>query len=69
MTLKFSAELARVRGGVGYNLPKWLTGIDRKEEATSVVYDITDSQTGQVDVSFTAKKTDQRGMAFYPLSA
>ncbi|ROL81123.1 acetoacetate decarboxylase (ADC) [Pseudomonas chlororaphis] len=58
LKLPVNTELARVRGVVGYNLPKWLTGIDRKEEATSVVYDITDSQTGQVDVSFTAKKLD-----------
>ncbi|WP_124350850.1 acetoacetate decarboxylase (ADC) [Pseudomonas chlororaphis] len=58
LKLPVNTELARVRGVVGYNLPKWLTGIDRKEDATSVVYDITDSQTGQVDVSFTAKKLD-----------
>ncbi|WP_341783179.1 acetoacetate decarboxylase (ADC) [Pseudomonas putida] len=59
LKLPVNTELARVRGVVGYNLPKWLTGIDRKEDAQSVVYDITDSQTGKVDVSFKAKKLDK----------
>ncbi|MEW5666115.1 acetoacetate decarboxylase (ADC) [Pseudomonas putida] len=59
LKLPVDTELARVRGVVGYNLPKWLTGIDRKEDAQSVVYDITDSQTGKVDVSFKAKKLDK----------
>jgi hypothetical protein len=58
LKLPVNTELARVRGVVGYNLPKWLTGIDRKEDTQSVVYDITDSQTGKVDVSFKAKKLD-----------
>jgi hypothetical protein len=58
LKLPVNTELARVRGVVGYNLPKWLTGIDRKEDAQSVVYDITDSQTGKIDVSFKAKKLD-----------
>ncbi|WP_434702357.1 acetoacetate decarboxylase (ADC) [Pseudomonas sp. Z1-12] len=58
LKLPVNTELARVRGVVGYNLPKWLTGIDRKEDAQSVVYDITDSQTGNVDVSFKVKKLD-----------
>lgn len=58
LKLPVNTELARVRGVVGYNLPKWLTGIDRKEDAQSVAYDITDSQTGKVDVSFKAKKLD-----------
>ncbi|MDH1694872.1 MULTISPECIES: acetoacetate decarboxylase (ADC) [Pseudomonas] len=59
LKLPVNTELARVRGVVGYNLPKWLTGINRKEDAQSVVYDITDSQTGKVDVSFKAKKLDK----------
>lgn len=58
LKLPVNTELARVRGVVGYNLPKWLTGIDRKVDAQSVVYDITDSQTGKVDVSFKTKKLD-----------
>ena len=59
LKLPVNTELARVRGVVGYNLPKWLTGIDRKEDAQSVIYDITDSHTGKLDVSFTAKKLDK----------
>ncbi|MGX5221327.1 hypothetical protein [Pseudomonas sp. S9] len=58
LKLPVNTELARVRGVVGYNLPKWLTEIERKEDAQSVVYAITDSQTGKVDLSFTAKKLD-----------
>ena len=58
LKLPVNTELARVRGVVGYNLPKWLTGIDRKEDAQSVIYDITDSHTGKVDVSFKAKKLE-----------
>ncbi|MBS7672906.1 hypothetical protein KIN13_05575, partial [Vibrio cholerae] len=49
LKLPVNTELARVRGVVGYNLPKWLTGIDRKEDGHSVVYEITDSQTGKLD--------------------
>ncbi|MGP6422384.1 acetoacetate decarboxylase (ADC) [Pseudomonas putida] len=59
LKLPVNTELARVRGVVGYNLPKWLTGIDRKENAQSVIYEISDSQTGKPDVSFTAKKLDK----------
>lgn len=58
LKLPVNTELAKVRGVVGYNLPKWLTGIDRKEDAQSVIYNITDSQTGKLDVSFKAKKLD-----------
>jgi len=59
LKLPVNTELARVRGVVGYNLPKWLTGIDRKENGQSVIYEISDSQTGIPDVSFTAKKLDK----------
>lgn len=59
LKLPVNTELARVRGVVGYNLPKWLTGIDRKENGQSVIYEISDSQTGKPDVSFTAKKLDK----------
>ncbi|MDF9616324.1 acetoacetate decarboxylase (ADC) [Pseudomonas entomophila] len=58
LKLPVNTELARVRGVVGYNLPKWLTGIDRHEDAGTVTYDIVDSQTGQVDVVFKANKLD-----------
>nr|WP_194790513.1 acetoacetate decarboxylase (ADC) [Pseudomonas sp. UFMG81] len=58
LKLPVNTELARVRGVVGYNLPKWLTGIDRREEAGAVSYTLTDSQTGKVDVTFSGKKLD-----------
>ncbi|MGC5698569.1 acetoacetate decarboxylase (ADC) [Pseudomonas sp. NFXW11] len=56
LKLPVNTELARVRGVVGYNLPKWLTAIDRKEDGLSVAYEIADSQTGKLDVSFRARK-------------
>ncbi|PWU28916.1 acetoacetate decarboxylase (ADC) [Pseudomonas sp. RW407] len=56
LKLPVNTELARVRGVVGYNLPKWLTGIDVREDERSVSYDIVDSRTGKVDVVFKADK-------------
>ncbi|WAB91021.1 acetoacetate decarboxylase family protein [Pseudomonas citronellolis] len=56
LKLPVNTELARVRGVVGYNLPKWLTGIDVTEDAHKVTYDIVDSRTGKVDVVFQAAK-------------
>ena len=59
LKLPVNTELARVRGVVGYNLPKWLTGIDVREDEHKVTYDIVDSRTGKVDVVFqTAKLGD-----------
>ncbi|MGY3018760.1 hypothetical protein ACVWZ5_004319 [Pseudomonas sp. TE6283] len=58
LKLPVNTELARVRGVVGYNLPKWLTAIDRREDARAVIYDIGDAQSGKVDVIFRAKKLD-----------
>ncbi|MDH0301720.1 MULTISPECIES: acetoacetate decarboxylase (ADC) [unclassified Pseudomonas] len=59
LKLPVNTELARVRGVVGYNLPKWLTPIERREDASAVTYDIADAQSGQVDVSFRSKKLAQ----------
>lgn len=42
LKLPVNTELARVRGVVGYNLPKWLTSIERSESAQSVTYRIGD---------------------------
>ncbi len=58
LKLPVNTELARVRGVVGYTLPKWLTDINRREEAATVSYDLFDDQTGKVDVTFKAKKLD-----------
>lgn len=58
LKLPVNTELARVRGVVGYNLPKWLTQINRREAAATVAYDIVDAQTGKIDVVFKAKKLE-----------
>ncbi|MBD9415306.1 acetoacetate decarboxylase (ADC) [Pseudomonas sp. PDM16] len=58
LKLPVNTELARVRGVVGYNLPKWLTGINLRETDKSVVFEILDSQTGKVDVTL---ETDKLG--------
>ncbi|WP_062469543.1 hypothetical protein [Variovorax boronicumulans] len=56
LKLPVNTELARVRGVVGYNLPKWLTDITYKETETSVVVEIFDSETRKVDVTLETKK-------------
>ncbi|UDM53842.1 acetoacetate decarboxylase (ADC) [Cupriavidus sp. MP-37] len=56
LKLPVNTELARVRGVVGYNLPKWLTGISYRETDKSVVVEILDSATGQVDVTLETQK-------------
>ncbi|MBC9251242.1 acetoacetate decarboxylase (ADC) [Pseudomonas alcaligenes] len=58
LKLPVNTELARVRGVVGYNLPKWLTAINYRETDKSVVYEIIDSQTGKVDVTLETEKLD-----------
>lgn len=49
LKLPVNTELARVRGVVGYNLPKWLTGINFKEGEKSVVFEVMDHETGKLD--------------------
>lgn len=56
LKLPVDTELAEVRGVVGYNLPKWQTGIYHKETAESVVFELIDQATGKVDVTFTGAK-------------
>lgn len=56
LKLPVNTELARVRGVVGYNLPKWLTGIRYRETDNSVVVEILDSETGKVDVTLETTK-------------
>ncbi|RDK11398.1 acetoacetate decarboxylase (ADC) [Cupriavidus lacunae] len=58
LKLPVNTELARVRGVVGYNLPKWLTGINYRETDKSVIVEISDSETGKVDVTIEARKLD-----------
>ncbi|MES2261696.1 MAG: acetoacetate decarboxylase (ADC) [Pseudomonadota bacterium] len=56
LKLPVNTELARVRGVVGYNLPKWLTGIELKETDKSFSFTVTDSDTGKVDFVFEGEK-------------
>ncbi|HEY1078346.1 MAG TPA: hypothetical protein VGE51_16750 [Fontimonas sp.] len=49
--LPVDTELARVRGVVGYNLPKWLTRIDYRQTDSAVIFEIDDPETGAVDVT------------------
>ncbi len=58
LKLPVNTELARVRGVVGYNLPKWLTGINYRETEKSVVVEILDSETGKIDVTIETRKLD-----------
>jgi len=58
LKLPVNTELARVRGVVGYNLPKWLTAIDYKENEQTVSFTVTDSATGKVDFVLEGKKLD-----------
>ncbi len=59
LKLPVNTELARVRGVVGYNLPKWLTDITYVENDKSVVVEIFDSETKKLDVTLeTQKLTD-----------
>jgi len=56
LKLPVNTELARVRGVVGYNLPKWLTGISYRDEGESVLVEVLDAQTGKTDLTFQARK-------------
>ncbi|QJI37097.1 acetoacetate decarboxylase (ADC) [Pseudomonas sp. ADAK13] len=56
--LPVNTEIARVRGVVGYNLPKWLTGINRRESDSTVTYEIIDSETGKLDITLETKKLE-----------
>lgn len=56
LKLPVNTELARVRGVVGYNLPKWLTPIDYRETDKSLVFEIADGDTGKLDVTFEVEK-------------
>jgi hypothetical protein len=51
-----NTELAKVRGVVGYNLPKWLTGIEFKETDQTISVIVTDGATGKVDFVLEGKK-------------
>ncbi|MFC4340802.1 acetoacetate decarboxylase (ADC) [Cupriavidus numazuensis] len=59
LKLPVNTELARVRGVVGYNLPKWVTGIQYRETDSSVIVEILDAETGNVDVTLETRKLDK----------
>ena len=50
LKLPVNTELARVRGVVGYNLPKWLTPIELQQDNQSVSYRVIDSASGKAGV-------------------
>lgn len=56
LQLPVNTELARVRGVVGYNLPKWRTDIRYRETEKSVIAEIFDSETSRIDVMFEGRK-------------
>jgi len=56
LKLPVDTELARVRGVVGYNLPKWLTGISYREVGDSVVVEVRDATTGRTDLTFETRR-------------
>lgn len=58
LKLPVDTELARVRGVVGYNLPKWLTRIGYRENGDNVVVEIFDSETQKLDVVLETRKLD-----------
>lgn len=59
LKLPVDTELAKVRGVVGYNLPKWVTGIEYSVTPESIVFEVMDAATGQTDfVLETAKLED-----------
>jgi len=55
LKLPVNTELARVRGVVGYNLPKWLIPIDYNNGDENVTFTYYDEK-GNLDFSMTGKK-------------
>jgi hypothetical protein len=59
LKLPVNTELARVRGVVGYNLPKWLAPITFKEKDQAVVFELFDARTGKADITIQGKKLEK----------
>lgn len=57
LKLPVDTELARVRGVVGYNLPKWLIPIDYNNEGENVSFTYYDEK-GNLDFIMTGKKLE-----------
>lgn len=60
LKLPVDTELARVRGVVGYNLPKWKIPIDYSAEGETVAFTYYD-EADDVDFSMIGKKLDTTG--------
>lgn len=60
LKLPVDSELGRVRGVVGYNLPKWKIPIDYSAEGETMAFTYYD-EAGKVDFSMTGKKLDTTG--------
>lgn len=58
LKLPVNTELARVRGVVGYNLPKWLTDIRMQDSDKALSFEIVDSATGKTDFVLSGRKLD-----------
>lgn len=58
LKLPVNTELARVRGVVGYNLPKWLTDIRMQDSDKVLSFEIVDSATGKTDFVLSGRKLD-----------
>lgn len=56
LRLPVDTELARVRGVVGYNLPKWLTQINYSQTDKTIRFEIFDSVTGKMDLAIQGEK-------------
>ncbi len=56
LKLPVDTELARVRGVVGYNLPKWLADINYSQNEKTIQFDIMDSKTGKTDLVIKGEK-------------
>lgn len=57
LKLPVDTELARVRGVVGYNLPKWLIPIKYEDNKDSVKFEFFD-ESGELDFSMEGKKLE-----------
>jgi hypothetical protein len=56
LKLPVNTELARVRGIVGYSLPKWLTEINDTDSEGTLKFEIFDANSGKTDLIFEGKK-------------
>lgn len=59
LKLPVDTELARVRGVVGYNLPKWTTQINYRQSDNRLIFEVGDAETGELDFIIDAKKLDE----------